>query len=73
MIILTVDNNCQIKIDGFTYGMSCHDINVFKSILRDHGKSLERQLMETVFDHAIKYGHKLYDLDLTIFYPLTAQ
>lgn len=64
----SVDNNSQIKIDGFTYGMSCNDIQIFKSILRDNDKTLEKQLMETLFGYAIKYNQRIYDLDLTIHY-----
>jgi len=64
----SVDNDSQIKIDGFTYGMSCYYIDIFKNILRDNDKTLEKQLMETLFGYAIKYNHKIYDLELTIHY-----
>ena len=64
----SVDNNSQIKIDGFTFGMGCHDISLFKSIIRNNTKTLETQLMETLFGHSIKYGYRIYDLDLTIHY-----
>ena len=60
----SVDNNSQIKIDGFTFGMSNCQIDIFKSIIRDNTITLERQLMETLFGH----GRKLYDLCLTIHY-----
>jgi len=63
-----VDNNSQIKIDGFTYGMSCIDIDIFKNILRDYTKTIERQLFEVLFGHTEKYNHRIYDIDLTIHY-----
>ena len=63
-----VDNNSQIKIDGLTYGMSNNDIGLFKNILRVHTKTIERQLFEVLFGHTEKFGHKIYDIDLTIYY-----
>jgi hypothetical protein len=63
-----VDNNSQIKIDGLTYGMSNNDIKLFKNIIRVHTKTIERQLFEVLFGNAEKFGHKSYDIDLTIYY-----
>jgi hypothetical protein len=63
-----IDNNSQIKINGFTYGMSTHDIRYFKNILRDNTKSIERQLFEVLFGHTIGTQHRIYDIDLTIHY-----
>ena len=63
-----VDNNSQIKIDGLTYGMTNHDIELFKNISRDRTKTIERQLFEVLFGHTEKNGHKIYDIDLTIHY-----
>lgn len=64
----SVDNKSQIEIDGFTYGMCCHDIGKFKNILRDHTKTIERQLFEVLFGHTEQYNRKIYDIDLTIYY-----
>lgn len=64
----SVDNNSQIKIDGFTFGMNCHDIEIFKNILRDYTKSIERQFFEVLFGHTIGTKHRIYDIDLTIHY-----
>ena len=63
-----VDNNSQIKIDGFTYGMNCHDIVKFKNVLRNKEITIERQLFEVLFVHTLQYNHKIYDIDLTIYY-----
>jgi hypothetical protein len=62
-----VDNNSQIKIDGFTYGMM-HDIGYFKNILRDNSITIEKQLFKVLFGHIDKIIHKIYDINLTIFY-----
>ena len=58
----------QIKIDGFTYGMRCHDIEIFKNIQRDHTKTIEKQLFDVLFGHTLKNNNKIYDIDLTIHY-----
>lgn len=65
-----VDNNSQIKIDGFTFGMKCHYIEIFKNILRDKTKTIEAQLFEVLFGYTEKNGHRhrIYDIDLTIHY-----
>jgi len=63
-----VDNNSQINIEGFTWGMSCRDIGVFKNILRDHTKTIEKQLNDTLFGHINPQIHKIYDIVLTIYY-----
>jgi hypothetical protein len=63
-----VDNNSQIKIRGFTFGMSCQDVGYFKLIKRDHTKTIERQLFEVLFGHTIERNMKIYDIDLTINY-----
>jgi hypothetical protein len=44
-----VDSNSQIKISGFTYGMSNWDIGNFKCIPRDNTKTIEKQLNDTLF------------------------
>ncbi len=64
----SVDESCQIKIDGFTYGMGCQDVDIFKNIMRDHTMTIEKQLAELMWSHSIKYNQKIYDLELTIFY-----
>jgi len=64
----SVDNLCQIKIDGCTFGMGCHDIDRFKEIPRDHTKTIEQQLADIMWSHSIKYAQRIYDLDLTIHY-----
>ena len=64
MFGLNVDNNSQININGFTYGMLCRDIGLFKLIKRDHNKSIERQLFEVLFGHTIERNMKIYDIVL---------
>ena len=64
----SVDNNSQIKIDGFTFGMGCHEIDIFKNIMRDHTITIEKQLAEVMWSHPIKYDQRIYDLKLTIHY-----
>lgn len=63
-----VDNNSQIKIDGFTFGMSNRDIDRFKNILRDYDKTIEKQLNDILFGHINPEIHKIYDIELTIYY-----
>ena len=63
-----VDSNSQIKIDGFTYGMSNYDIQCFKNIPRDYAKTIEKQLNDTLFGHINPENHKIYDIELTIYY-----
>lgn len=63
-----VDNNSQIRISGFTFGMSCQDIGKFKTILRDHNKTIEQQLTDTLFEHINPVIHKIFDINLTIYY-----
>jgi len=64
----SVDDTCQIKIDGFTFGMGCYEINIFKNIMRDHTMTIEKQLAEVMWSHPIKYNQRIYDLKLTIHY-----
>jgi hypothetical protein len=64
----SIDKSCQIKIDGFTYGMGCNDIDRFKNIMRDNTLTIEKQLAEIMWSHPIKYNQKIYDLELTIHY-----
>jgi len=63
-----VDSNSQIKISGFTYGMSNWDIGNFKCIPRDNTKTIEKQLNDTLFGHINPEIHKIFDIDLTIHY-----
>jgi hypothetical protein len=63
-----VDSNSQIKIDGFTFGMSCRDIGKFKNIPRDYNKTIEKQLNDVLFAHINPEIHRIYDIDLTIHY-----
>lgn len=65
---LNVDNKSQIKIYGFTYGMSCHDIGYFKNILRDYTISIEKQLTNILFKGALERNMKIYDINFTITY-----
>jgi hypothetical protein len=62
-----IDNNSQINILGFTYGMSNRDIYIFKDIPRDHTKTIEKQLSDTLFDYN-QNNYKVYDIELLIFY-----
>jgi hypothetical protein len=62
-----IDNNSQINILGFTYGMSNRDIDIFKDIPRDHTKTIEKQLSDTLFDYN-QNNYKVYDIELLIFY-----
>lgn len=62
-----VENNSLIYIDGFTFGMSCQDINTFKTIPRDHSMTLEKQLTHVLFKKTMD-THQIYDIDLTIKY-----
>lgn len=63
-----VDANSQCKIDGFTFGMSNRDIQIFKNIPRDYSKTIEKQLNDTLFGHINPEIHKIYDIELTIYY-----
>jgi hypothetical protein len=63
-----VDSNSQIKISGFTYGMSNWDIGKFKCIPKDNTKTIEKQLNDTLFAHINPEIHKIFDIELTIHY-----
>ena len=63
-----VDNKSQIKIYGFTFGMSCQDIGHFKNILRDYTISIEKQLTFLLFKGALERNMKIYDINFTITY-----
>lgn len=62
-----VENNSLIYIDGFTFGMSCQDINTFKKIPRDHSMTLEKQLTRALFNKTMD-THQIFDIELTIKY-----
>lgn len=63
-----VDANSQIKISGFTFGMSNWAIQHFKCIPRDYAKTIEKQLNDTLFGHINPEIHKIFDIELTIYY-----
>jgi hypothetical protein len=48
--------------------MSNWDIQRFKCIPRDNTKTIEKQLNDTLFGHINPEIHRIYDIDLTIYY-----
>ncbi len=56
------------NLDFSSNGMSNLDIEIFKCIPRDYAKTIEKQLNDTLFSHINPEIHKIFDIELTIFY-----